>query len=141
MQNSAETAETTRVGNAIELKTRLGAAEAPRRCSPAQRAHQLPAQRRRASRQQTTGCRSCGWRKLAEQPWSTAGARQRRARSSYLHGAFAPVAKEVLQGDLPVEGALPSALDGTYARIGPNAKFPAAGDQHWCGPMPAHVRR
>lgn len=43
----------------------------------------------------------------------------------------------MLQGDLPVEGALPPALDGTYARIGPNAKFPAAGDQHWCGPMPA----
>ena len=47
----------------------------------------------------------------------------------YLEGNFAPVRDEVTAHDLPVEGAIPPALEGRYLRNGPN---PAAGDPgHW----------
>jgi len=47
----------------------------------------------------------------------------------YLQGNFAPVFDEVTTHDLPVEGAVPPELRGTYLRNGPN---PRAGDPgHW----------
>jgi carotenoid cleavage dioxygenase len=50
-------------------------------------------------------------------------------RKFYMEGNFAPVRDETTAFDLPVEGAIPSALEGRYLRNGPN---PAAGDPgHW----------
>jgi carotenoid cleavage dioxygenase-like enzyme len=47
----------------------------------------------------------------------------------YLEGNFAPVQDEQTAFDLPVEGAVPPALEGRYLRNGPN---PGAGDPgHW----------
>jgi len=47
----------------------------------------------------------------------------------HLRGNFAPVPDEVTAFDLPVEGAIPSALRGRYVRNGPN---PRAGQSpHW----------
>jgi len=47
----------------------------------------------------------------------------------YLDGNFAPVRDETTAYDLPVEGAIPDALEGRYLRNGPN---PTAGDPgHW----------
>ncbi|KAK9834825.1 hypothetical protein WJX81_001553 [Elliptochloris bilobata] len=61
------------------------------------------------------------------------GARQRGASSIYGQGPYAPVDMEVLEGDLSVEGSLPSALDGTYIRNGPSPhpSLPPTGDFHW----------
>ena len=69
-----------------------------------------------------------------DSPACLAGARQRGAGSPYRHGAFAPVEKEVLEGDLHVEGELPSALDGMYVRNGPSPHpgVPYTGEFHWC---------
>src|SRR5580700_6554044 len=38
----------------------------------------------------------------------------------YLTGAFAPVETEVTAFDLPVEGEIPTAIDGLLVRNGPN---------------------
>ncbi|HEV7862415.1 MAG TPA: carotenoid oxygenase family protein [Acidimicrobiia bacterium] len=47
----------------------------------------------------------------------------------YLEGNFAPVQEETTAFDLPVEGAIPAALQGRYLRNGPN---PTGGDPgHW----------
>jgi carotenoid cleavage dioxygenase-like enzyme len=47
----------------------------------------------------------------------------------YLDGNFAPVRDESTAFDLPVDGAIPTALAGRYLRNGPN---PVAGDPgHW----------
>ena len=47
----------------------------------------------------------------------------------YLEGNFAPVQDETTAFDLPVEGAIPPALEGRYLRNGPN---PTGGDPgHW----------
>ena len=47
----------------------------------------------------------------------------------YLEGNFAPVRDEATAFDLPVQGAIPTALSGRYLRNGPN---PTAGDPgHW----------
>jgi carotenoid cleavage dioxygenase-like enzyme len=47
----------------------------------------------------------------------------------YMEGNFAPVRDETTAYDLPVEGAIPTALDGRYLRNGPN---PNGGDPgHW----------
>jgi len=47
----------------------------------------------------------------------------------YLEGNFAPVRDEMTAFDLPVEGAVPPALEGRYLRNGPN---PTTGDPgHW----------
>ena len=59
-----------------------------------------------------------------------------RERSSALFGAgeffrvgnCAPVADELTAFDLPVEGAIPSELDGWYLRNGPNPRQPTG---HW----------
>src|SRR4051812_32009573 len=44
--------------------------------------------------------------------------------SPWLRGTFAPVADERDALDLPVSGALPAGLQGTFVRNGPNAMFP-----------------
>ena len=47
----------------------------------------------------------------------------------YLRGNFAPVRDERTAFDLPVQGAIPSALRGRYVRNGPNPKTGTSG--HW----------
>jgi carotenoid 9,10(9',10')-cleavage dioxygenase 1 len=57
----------------------------------------------------------------------------RRARNAFLKDNFAPIEAETHVTDLaPTHGALPPALDGAFARIGPNPE-PAriTGDYHW----------
>jgi carotenoid cleavage dioxygenase-like enzyme len=49
------------------------------------------------------------------------------ATNPHLSGRFAPVDREVDQGDLPVDGALPTDLTGVYLRNGPNPHFPPLG--------------
>lgn len=44
--------------------------------------------------------------------------------SPWLQGTFAPVADERTDLDLPITGALPAGLRGTFLRNGPNAMFP-----------------
>jgi carotenoid cleavage dioxygenase len=52
--------------------------------------------------------------------------------SPYLKGNFAPVREEVTFTDLPVQGALPPELRGTYFRNGPNPQFdPRDANYHW----------
>jgi carotenoid cleavage dioxygenase len=46
----------------------------------------------------------------------------------FLRGNYAPVADELTAFDLPVEGAIPPALNGWYLRNGPN---PRQATQHW----------
>ncbi|MCU1369017.1 MAG: 9-cis-epoxycarotenoid dioxygenase [Ilumatobacteraceae bacterium] len=46
------------------------------------------------------------------------------AESPWLRGTFAPVTDERDAADLPVSGALPPGLSGTFIRNGPNAMFP-----------------
>ena len=47
----------------------------------------------------------------------------------HLRGNFAPVRDERTAFDLPVQGAIPSALRGRYVRNGPNPKTGTSG--HW----------
>jgi carotenoid cleavage dioxygenase-like enzyme len=49
------------------------------------------------------------------------------AAEPHLRGRFAPVAHEVVQDDLVIEGTLPANLTGTYMRNGPNPRFPPLG--------------
>lgn len=50
----------------------------------------------------------------------------------YLSGNFAPVREESDFLDLPVEGAIPPELSGTYYRNGPNPQFePRDPNYHW----------
>jgi carotenoid cleavage dioxygenase-like enzyme len=52
--------------------------------------------------------------------------------SPYLKGNFAPVREETTLADLPIQGALPSELRGTYFRNGPNPQFdPRDANYHW----------
>lgn len=51
--------------------------------------------------------------------------------SPYLQGNFAPVTDEVTVADLKVDGSLPAALDGLYARIGPNPLGEPPEPYHW----------
>src|ERR1700752_2515529 len=46
----------------------------------------------------------------------------------FRRGNYAPVADELTAFDLPVEGAIPSQLNGWYLRNGPN---PRQSTQHW----------
>ncbi|WP_164156400.1 8'-apo-carotenoid 13,14-cleaving dioxygenase [Sandarakinorhabdus rubra] len=48
----------------------------------------------------------------------------------YLLGPYAPVRDEISVESLPVIGTLPSELDGTYMRIGPNPITPPDGSKH-----------
>jgi carotenoid cleavage dioxygenase len=50
--------------------------------------------------------------------------------STYLTGPYAPVHDELTVGDLPVRGALPAGLEGSYLRNGPNPQFPPLGRYH-----------
>ena len=68
------------------------------------------------------------------------GQAARRKNNSFLRDNFGPVDKEVQANDLPVEGQLPKALNGVFARTGPNPALPINGDYHWfdgdaCGPL------
>jgi carotenoid cleavage dioxygenase len=49
----------------------------------------------------------------------------------YLVGNFAPVKDELTATDLPVEGAIPTALRGRLLRIGPNPIAPDPAAYHW----------
>lgn len=50
----------------------------------------------------------------------------------YLTGNFAPIASEDDFADLPLTGALPRELAGTYYRTGPNPQFPPRDENyHW----------
>ncbi|MFT3727970.1 MAG: carotenoid oxygenase family protein [Terricaulis sp.] len=52
--------------------------------------------------------------------------------SPYLKGNFAPMREEQSFADLPVQGALPPELRGTYFRNGPNPHFdPRDANYHW----------
>lgn len=55
----------------------------------------------------------------------------RRKRNPYLADNFAPVADETAAPCTLLEGTLPPALDGVFARIGPNPALPPTGDYHW----------
>ena len=52
--------------------------------------------------------------------------------SIFLEDGFKPVDKEVLQQDLKVEGTLPAALNGVFARTGPNPHVAPVAGYHWC---------
>jgi carotenoid cleavage dioxygenase len=62
------------------------------------------------------------------------GQAARRRRNRYLLGNFAPVS-EADASDLKVIGSLPKAVNGVYARTGPNPVLPVSGDYHWCDPL------
>lgn len=49
----------------------------------------------------------------------------------FLQGNFAPIAEETVVESLDVTGELPSDLDGSYVRNGPNPQFPPRGLYHW----------
>ena len=59
------------------------------------------------------------------------GQAARRKKNNFLNGNFGPVAEEVQASDLLVEGQLPKALNGVFARTGPNPALPINGDYHW----------
>jgi carotenoid cleavage dioxygenase-like enzyme len=50
-----------------------------------------------------------------------------------LQGAFAPIQMECDAPDLIIEGEIPSQLNGTFYRNGPNPQFAPRGDHHWFG--------
>lgn len=53
------------------------------------------------------------------------------AKPFHLQGNYAPVSNELSTENLPIEGAIPPELNGTYVRNGPN---PASGTSaHWFG--------
>jgi carotenoid cleavage dioxygenase len=49
----------------------------------------------------------------------------------FLSGNFGPVAQECTSTDLPIDGAIPSELQGRYLRIGPNPYTTPTGPYHW----------
>lgn len=49
----------------------------------------------------------------------------------YLHGLYAPVARETRADNLQVTGEIPRDLHGGYFRNGPNPKSPPKGMHHW----------
>jgi carotenoid cleavage dioxygenase len=49
----------------------------------------------------------------------------------YISGSFAPIHTEVTGENLPVIGRIPTDLNGTYFRNGPNAQFPPRGRYQW----------
>jgi len=54
---------------------------------------------------------------------------EQRELPFHLRGNFAPVATEVTETDLPVEGSIPPEIRGTYLRNGPNPK--SGTSIHW----------
>mmetsp|Transcript_13987 Transcript_13987/g.42222 ORF Transcript_13987/g.42222 Transcript_13987/m.42222 type:complete len:538 (+) Transcript_13987:324-1937(+) len=59
------------------------------------------------------------------------GQRSERKRNIYLQGKYKPVKDEVTCTDLEVEGKMPTAMFGVYARNGPNPRFEPVGNYHW----------
>lgn len=55
----------------------------------------------------------------------------KRRKNPYLKGVFEPVDKEVTCSDLKIEGEMPSAMYGLYARNGPNPRLKPLGEYHW----------
>jgi carotenoid cleavage dioxygenase len=53
------------------------------------------------------------------------------AVSPFLKGIYAPVAGEIADDKLQVEGKLPDHLHGSYLRNGPNPRFAPKGKYHW----------
>ena len=49
----------------------------------------------------------------------------------FLHENFGPVHAELCEENLEVEGELPAALNGAFARNGPNPYFTPTGGYHW----------
>ncbi|MBV8238735.1 MAG: carotenoid oxygenase family protein, partial [Sphingomonas sp.] len=49
----------------------------------------------------------------------------------FLNGIHKPLGGEMTLVDLPVTGAIPTALDGRYLRIGPNPVAPDPAGYHW----------
>ncbi|HTO52283.1 MAG TPA: carotenoid oxygenase family protein [Myxococcota bacterium] len=52
-------------------------------------------------------------------------------KSPFLEGNFAPVERELAVDALAVIGELPSELEGSFIRNGPNPQFPPLGRYHW----------
>lgn len=48
----------------------------------------------------------------------------------YLTGVYAPREDEKTE-ECKVEGSIPTALNGEFARNGPNPRFPPKGGYHW----------
>jgi carotenoid cleavage dioxygenase len=53
------------------------------------------------------------------------------AEHPFLSGIHAPMREELEIADLPVNGTIPTALDGHYLRIGPNPVNPDPAGYHW----------
>lgn len=53
------------------------------------------------------------------------------ATNPYLSGVHTPMKEELTLENLPVEGAIPMALDGRYLRMGPNPMNPDPARYHW----------
>jgi len=51
-------------------------------------------------------------------------------KNRFLEGAFAPIEQEYVLPDLPIMGEVPSALNGSFYRNGPNVHFAPRGDYH-----------
>jgi carotenoid cleavage dioxygenase len=65
--------------------------------------------------------------------WSRTGSlpRRRPSPNPYLSGNFAPVDTEISKVRLPIEGSIPSDLQGTLLRNGPNPIAADPADYHW----------
>ncbi len=50
---------------------------------------------------------------------------------AYLEGNWGPVADEISEHELEIEGDLPRDLEGSFLRIGPNPQFQPKGQYHW----------
>ncbi|KAK9816287.1 hypothetical protein WJX74_006374 [Apatococcus lobatus] len=59
------------------------------------------------------------------------GRPSQRANDRFLHENFGPVYDELYEENLEVEGELPAALNGAFARNGPNPYFTPTGGYHW----------
>src|SRR5687768_1394437 len=58
-------------------------------------------------------------------------ARMKPGEHPFLTGIHAPMRAELTLPDLPVDGKIPAALDGSYMRIGPNPYAPDPAGYHW----------
>ena len=52
-------------------------------------------------------------------------------QNPYLRDDYAPVQDEVLLESLPVDGSIPSCLDGLFVRNGPNPMLRPKGGYNW----------
>lgn len=55
---------------------------------------------------------------------------EKSKNNRYLEKSFAPVHEEVVS-ECEVEGVLPEAMNGEFARNGPNSRFAPKGGYHW----------